>query len=218
MLRRSQFLRTILEKPPLGYGMEDVITGGLEKSTPTGGDVTVILEAIGKGEVSAAEELLSLVYDELRRLAAAKMARERPGQTLQPTALVHEVWLRLLGSQKHHWENRRHFFAAAAESMRRLLIDRARHRATREKQASAQHAERGDSMFVVGPPSDEILAVHEAIDELADEEPMAADLVKLRYFVGMTMPEAAEALDISLRKAERLWTFARAWLRTAVQS
>jgi len=157
--------------------------------------------------------LLPLVYAELRQLAAARLARERPGQTLQPTALVHEVWLRLTANQDQRWENRRHFFAIAAETMRRILIDRARRRRTRERGGFAEPDPDWESRLVSAAPSDELLAVHEALEGLALQEPLAAEVVKLRYFVGLTMEEAAEVLGLALRKTERLWAFARAWLR-----
>src|SRR5262249_22505636 len=134
-------------------------------------------------------------------------------QTLQATALVHEAWLRLGGDQQSAWKNRAHFFAAAGEAMRRILIERARRRKVLEKGGFVQREECSESKIVLLAPSDELLAVHEALDRLASEDGAAADLVKLRYFVGMSMPEAAEALELPLRTAERLWTFARAWLR-----
>lgn len=161
----------------------------------------------------AAEELLPLVYAELRQLAAAKLARERPGQTLQPTALVHEAWLRLTADANQRWENRRHFFAVAAETMRRILIDRARRRRTREQAGFAEPDAEWESRLISDAPADELLAVHEALEGLAAEEPLAAELVKLRYFVGLTMEDASEVLGLALRKTERLWAFARAWLR-----
>lgn len=165
------------------------------------------------GKSKAAEELLPLVYAELKQLAAAKMARERPGQTLQPTALVHEAWLRLTADQNARWESRHHFFAVAAETMRRILIDRARRRQTREGAGFAEPEPEWESQLASDAPTDELLAVHEALEELAAQEPLAAELVKLRYFVGLTMEEAAEVLGLALRKTERLWAFARAWLR-----
>jgi RNA polymerase sigma factor (TIGR02999 family) len=179
-------------------------------------DVTTILDRAQQGDPKAAEELLPLVYNELRNLAAAKMARETPGQTLQPTALVHEAWLRLVGNKSSEFANRAHFFAAAAEAMRRILIERARRRQVLEKGGFAEKVDLSESKIVCAVPTDELLAVHEALDQLAAEDAAAADLVKLRYFVGMTMPEAADAMDLPLRNAERLWTFARAWLRNSV--
>ncbi len=167
-----------------------------------------------EGSSKPAEELLPLVYAELRHLAAAKMARERPGQTLQPTALVHEAWLRLTAGEGQRWENRRHFFAVAAETMRRILIDRARRRQTRERAGFAEPETDWESRLVSAAPADELLAVHEALEGLAAEEPLAAELVKLRYFAGLTMEEASEVQGLALRKTERLWAFARAWLRS----
>ncbi len=163
-----------------------------------------------------AEDLLPLVYAELKGLAQAKMAREQPGQTLQPTALVHEAWLRLTKAQQE-WHGRRHFFGAAAEAMRRILIERARRRQVAAKGGYGERTDESDSRLVVTAPEDELLAVHEALDRLAAEDAEAAELVKLRYFVGMSMPEASDAMGIPLRSAERLWTFARAWLRRALK-
>jgi RNA polymerase sigma factor (TIGR02999 family) len=179
-------------------------------------DVTRMLSAMDCGDPKAAEELLPLLYDELRKLAAAKMANEAPGQTLQPTALVHEAWLRLVGSGQEHWNSRGHFFGAAAEAMRRILVERARRRRTLEKGGFAEKSDLDESHIILAAPAEELLAVHEELDRLAAEDPAAADVVKLRYFVGMTMPEAAEAMGLPLRSAERLWTFARAWLRHAL--
>jgi RNA polymerase sigma factor (TIGR02999 family) len=178
-------------------------------------DVTRMLDRVQAGDPHAAEELLPLVYEELRKLAASKMARERPGQTLQPTALVHEAWLRL-GGERVQWANRRQFFAAAAEAMRRILIERARRRDVLARGGFAEREDLSESKIILAVPTGELLAVHEALDKLAAEDSAAAELVKLRYFVGMTMPEAAEAMDLPLRGAERLWTFARAWLRNAI--
>jgi RNA polymerase sigma factor (TIGR02999 family) len=181
-------------------------------------DVTQILERVEKGDGKAAEELLPLVYGELRKLAAGKMAQERPGQTLQATALVHEAWLRLVGKDEPpQFQNRGHFFAAAAEAMRRILIERARRRKVLEKGGFRTPEECTESKLVLLAPEGELLAVHEALDSLAAEDTDAANLVKLRYFVGMSMPEAAEALRIPLRSAERLWSFARAWLRNEMK-
>ena len=178
-------------------------------------EVTRILNAVQQGDPKAAEELIPLVYEELRKLAAHKMANEAPGQTLQPTALVHEAWLRLVGNEvPARFQNRAHFFGAAAEAMRRILIERARRRKVLEKGGFEECTE---SKLVVTAPADELLAVNEALDSLAAEDSIAADLVKLRYFVGMSMPEAAEALGMRLRTAERLWTFARAWLRHEIR-
>ena len=180
-------------------------------------EVTRILSSIQQGDPKAAEELIPLVYEELRKLAARKMANEAAGQTLQPTALVHEAWLRLVGNQEQQWNGRAHFFGAAAEAMRRILIERARRRKVLEKGGFVTPEECTESKLVVTAPADELLAVHAALDSLAAEDTAAADLLKLRYFVGMSMPEAAEALGMPLRSAERLWTFARAWLRNEIR-
>ena len=164
-----------------------------------------------------AEEWLSLLYSELRVLAAAKLAREVPGQTLQPTALVHEAWLRLGGTGDVRYQNRAHFFAAAAEAMRRILIDRVRKRCVRASAGLATSEELHESRFALQALDDELLAVHEALDRLAAVDATAAELVKLRYFVGLALPEAAETLGLPLRSAERLWAFTRAWLRDALR-
>jgi RNA polymerase sigma factor (TIGR02999 family) len=178
-------------------------------------DVTRILDRVQRGEGQAAEELLPLVYEELRRLAAHKLSGESSHTTLQPTALVHEAWLRLTG-QDYPWENRRHFFAAGAEAMRRILIERARRRKVLEKGGFVSRTECTESKVAVSAPPDEVLGVHEALEGLAREDALAAELVKLRYFVGMSMPETADVLGMPLRSAERLWTFARAWLRQEI--
>ncbi|MFN0126294.1 MAG: ECF-type sigma factor [Verrucomicrobiales bacterium] len=162
-----------------------------------------------------AEELLPLVYEELRRLAANRMAHENPGMTIQATALVHEAWMRLEREQKG-WENRAQFFAAAAEAMRRILIEQARRRASAKRGEGARHDPLTDAIIEITATNEEIFAVHEALDALAAEDAQAADLVKLRFFAGMGMEEAATALDLPLRSAERLWTFARARLRSLI--
>jgi len=180
-------------------------------------DVTQILEAIQRGEACAADELLPLVYDELRRIAAHKMAREAAGHTLQPTALVHEVWLRLVGDGNPKFDGRAHFFAVAAEAMRRILVEAARRKRSLKRGGGAEREELHESQLAQSAPSEELLAVDEALDLLAAEDPTSANLVKLRYFVGMTMDEAAAALGVPLRTAERLWTYARAWLRRRIK-
>ena len=180
-------------------------------------DVTRILDRVQQGEAKAAEELLPLVYEELRKLAAHKMANEAPGHTLQPTALVHEAWLRLAGSVREHWNNRGHFFAAAAEAMRRILVENARRKQRLKHGGSLEREELQESHIVLDRPSDEVLAVNEALAQLAQEDPLAADLVKLRYFVGMTLHESAESLGLSPRTADRLWAYARSWLREELQ-
>ena len=175
-------------------------------------DVTRILEAAQQGDSTAADQLLPLVYDELRRLAAHKMANEAAGHTLQPTALVHEAWLRLVGNENQKWDGRAHFFAAAAEAMRRILIDRARRKRAARHGGGQQRVELQEVDLASPTDDDQLLAVNEALDKLAVEHQVEADLVKLRYFVGMTNEEAAEVLGISPRTAKYYWTHARAWL------
>ena len=165
--------------------------------------MTHILEALAQGDPTSADDLLPLVYQELRKLAAQKMAGESPGQTLQPTALVHEAWLRLAGSDRQQWHRRPHFFGAAAEAMRRILIDKARRKASLKRGQDQPLEELHESRIELPVPQDEILAVHEALDALAAEDSTAAEVVKLRYFVGLTIPEIAEALEISPRSADR---------------
>jgi len=154
-------------------------------------DVTRILDAVHRGDAAATDELLPLVYGELRKIAAYKMAGEAAGHTLQPTALVHEAWMRLAGPNEQAWQNRAHFFGAAAEAMRRILVEHARKKQALKRGAGVAHEELDEAVLVVNAPPDELLAVHEALDTLASEDPAAAELVKLRYFVGMTMEEAA---------------------------
>ena len=179
-------------------------------------DVTQILSQIEDGDPSAAEQLLPLVYDELRKLAAAKLAQERPGQTLQATALVHDAYLRLVDVEKaQHWESRGHFFAAAAEAMRRILVEAARRKSREKHGGNHERAPIEPDLLVGAELTDplQVLAVNEALDLLAERARRNADLVKLRYFLGFTMSEAAEALGISVPTAEDDWTYARAWLR-----
>jgi len=175
-------------------------------------NVTQILQAVQQGDPKAAQELLPLVYEELRKLAAAKMAREAAGQTLQPTALVHEAWLRLVGDQDKLWEGRAHFFAAAAEAMRRILIDRARRRHAVRHGGEQQRVDFEELDLACAIPDDQLLAVDEALDKLSSQHPRQAELVKLRYFVGMTMHEAAQVLGISADTAKDDSAHARAWL------
>ena len=180
-------------------------------------DVTQILERVEQGDGKAAEELLPLVYEELRKLAAHKMAHEAVGQTLQPTALVHEAWLRLVGKENPKFESRAHFFAAAAEAMRRILIDRAR-RAHRVRHGGGlKRVELQDDVQSV-LQDEQILALDEALTKLAGIRPQAAQLVQLRFFAGLTVEEAAPIVGISPRTARRLWAFARAWLRREMES
>jgi len=181
-------------------------------------DVTHLLDAMQRGESQAAEALLPRVYDELRRIAAYKMAQESAGHTLQPTALVHEAWLRMIGDGNERFAGRAHFFAVAAEAMRRILVESARRKRSLKRGGGAQREELDESHLVLAAPSEEMLAIDEALDRLAAEDPQSANLVKLRYFVGMTMEEAAAALGLPLRTAERLWTYSRAWLRREISS
>jgi RNA polymerase sigma factor (TIGR02999 family) len=162
--------------------------------------------------------LLPLVYDELRRIAAHKMAQEAPGHTLQPTALVHEAWLRMIGDGNEHFDSRGHFFAIAAEAMRRILVESARRKGSAKRGGGAGREELKETHLVQNAPTGEILAVNDALDQLAAEDSTCANLVKLRYFVGMTMDESAAALGLSQRTAERLWTYSRAWLRRRIES
>jgi RNA polymerase sigma factor (TIGR02999 family) len=179
-------------------------------------EITQILHQISSGNQQGAEQLLSLVYTELKRIAAQKMAGEAPGNTLQPTALVHEAWMKLVGDGNAPFENRAHFFSAAAEAMRRILVDSARRKKAIRRGGGASREELREFHLVQNERSDELLAVDEALDLLAREDPVAANLVKLRYFVGMTMDEAAATMGMSLRNTERTWTYARAWLRRRI--
>lgn len=178
------------------------------------GEVTAILELLERGETSAADRLLPLVYHELRRLAAARMSREAPGQTLQATALVHEAWLRLGGESQPNWRNRAHFFAAAAEAMRRILIESVRRKRAQRHGGGQQRVDADAPGIEIAAPvsSDELLAVHEALDQLAAHDNRKAELVKLRYFAGFSIEESARMLDISEPTAKRDWAYARAWL------
>jgi RNA polymerase sigma factor (TIGR02999 family) len=175
-------------------------------------DVTHLLEAVGQGDPKAAEELLPLVYEELRRLAAAKMAQQPPGQTLQATALVHEAWLRLTGSTCQSWESRRHFFAAAAEAMRHILIDRARKRQTHRHGGGQQRIDIDEIELAAPVEDDTLLSLNDAIDQLQKADPEKAEVVKLKFFVGLSEREAAEVLGVSERTVERRWAYAQAWL------
>jgi RNA polymerase sigma factor (TIGR02999 family) len=179
-------------------------------------DVTRLLDAAAAGDRKAAADLLPLVYHELRRLAAARLAAERPGQTLQATALVHEAYLRLVGAgQPDGWDGRGHFFAAAAEAMRRILVEKARQRKSAKRGGDAKRSSAAPDELATESPAEqlEILAVHEALDRLAEKSPRKAELVKLRYFLGCTIPEAADVLGIAPATAEEDWTYAKAWLR-----
>jgi RNA polymerase sigma factor (TIGR02999 family) len=176
-------------------------------------EVTRILSAIEQGDPHAAEQLLPLVYEELRRLAAQKLAHEKPGQTLDATALVHEAYLRLIGGEVAlQWDSRGHFFAAAAEAMRRILVDNARRKRRRKRGGNLQRVDLDEVEITVEGPSEDILALDDALAKLAQKHPKMADLVKLRYFAGLTVAEAAKVLHISPSTADRHWTYARAWL------
>jgi RNA polymerase sigma factor (TIGR02999 family) len=176
------------------------------------------LSQIESGEADAAEQLLPLVYEELRKLAAAKLVQEKPGQTLQATALVHEAYIRLVDVDKaQNWNSRGHFFGAAAEAMRRILVESARRRACNKRGGDRVREELESSQIVAPEVSEDLLALDEALERLAKEDPQAVELVKLRYFAGLTIPQAAEILGISPRKTDFLWSFARAWLRREVE-
>lgn len=181
-------------------------------------DATLLLTAVEQGDPTAAEKLLDLLYEELRRLATSKMAHEAPGQTLQPTALVHEAWLRLVVSKNPRFENRAHFFSAAAEAMRRILIDRARRKLTQRHGGSFERVDL-DGQDLAAPAGDEqLLAVHEVLDNLAKDHPIQAEVVKLRYFVGMTNEETAEALGVSVATVKNYWTFSRTWIFNEIKN
>jgi RNA polymerase sigma factor (TIGR02999 family) len=180
-------------------------------------DATVMLAAIEAGDPKAAEQLLVLVYDELRRLAASRLAQAAPGQTLQPTALVHEAWLRLVGDQNPSFKDRAHFFRACAEAMRHILIDRARRKQSQRHGGGYRRVD-FESLDLAAPAvDDQLLAVNEALDKLALEHPVQAELVKLRYFTGLTNKEASEVLEISATTAKNYWTFSRAWLLSEIE-
>jgi RNA polymerase sigma factor (TIGR02999 family) len=180
-------------------------------------EVTQILHAIAEGDPQAASQLLPLVYDKLRKLAAQKLARETSGQTLQPTALVHEAYLRLVGQEEEQvWDSRGHFFAAAAEAMRRILVENARRKKRCKHGGERRRVDLEDQDLPVRPPPDEILALDEALTRLAVEDPAAEQVVRLHFFAGLSIEEAAEALGVSRASAYRQWAFARAWLRCAI--
>jgi RNA polymerase sigma factor (TIGR02999 family) len=180
-------------------------------------DVTRILSAIEQGDPHAAEELLPLVYDELRKLAAQRLAQETPGQTLQATALVHEAYLRLVGeSEEQHWNSRGHFFAAAAEAMRRILVDSARRQHSLKRGGQRRRVGLEEALSLSEQPADDLLALDEALTRLAEEDPIKAELVKLRYFAGLSVVQTAEALGISRATADRYWAYAKVWLYRAV--
>lgn len=179
-------------------------------------EVTQIMQSISQGDLSAAEQLLPLVYDELRRLASRKLSQEKPGQTLQATALVHEAYVRLIGSNAQSWENRGHFFAAAAEAMRRILIDQAREKLAKKRGGDWKRVPLEEVDPVAGPPPEDLLALDESLEQLTTLDPVAGQLVKLRYFAGLSVEQAAEALHMAVATAYRHWAFARAWLHSQI--
>ena len=179
--------------------------------------VTQLLVAWSHGNDGALTELTPLVYEDLRRLAHRHMGGQRPDHTLQTTALVHEAYLRLADQTNPNWQTRAHFFASAGEAMRRILVDHARRKGSLKRGGSNEREELHESQLALTAPPDELLAAHEALEELAQKDPAAAELVKLRYFVGFSLEESAAALGLSPRSAGRLWSFARAWLRCAIQ-
>jgi RNA polymerase sigma factor (TIGR02999 family) len=180
-------------------------------------EVTQLLNAIDAGDPNAADQLLPLVYEELRKLAVVRMANEKAGQTLQPTALVHEAWLKIARDGGEQFANRRHFFKAAAVAMQQILIDSARRKQRLKHGANQIGEELHESRIAVSVPSEELLAVNEALAALAQEDPDAAEVVQMRYFVGMTVPEIADALGLSPRTVDRHWAFARAWLKRTIR-
>lgn len=181
-------------------------------------EITRIFDRVQQGQPQAAEELLPLVYDELRKLAAARMAQESVGQTLQATALVHEAWLRLTGPNEAHWNGRGHFFGAAAEAMRRILVDRARKKARLRHGGGLERVDFEHVTLATEDSDDTVLAIHDALEKLARESPQQAEIVKLRYFAGLEHAEIAEALGISEATVRRHWTYARSWLYAELKS
>jgi RNA polymerase sigma factor (TIGR02999 family) len=179
--------------------------------------ITGILAAVQRGDGSPAEQLFPIVYRELRKLAAWKLSANVAGQTLQPTALVHEAWLRLMGANNGHWQNRAHFFAAAAEAMRRILVENARRKRRLKRGGSLQRVELDEASLPSPMPDKDLLALDEALDRLAEFDARASEVVKLCFFVGLTRPQAAKELGVSLSTVERSWSFARAWLFREMQ-
>ena len=193
------------------------LTGGFSIASMAMCDVTRILGKIEAGDPAAAKDLMPLVYDELRKLAAERMAQEQPGQTLQATALVHDAYIRLVDVDKaQHWDSRGHFFAAAAEAMRRILVEHARAKGRHKRGGGMERVDLDSECAIAESSQFDLLAVDEALTRLATEEPVKAKLVTLRYFGGLSMPEAAHALGVSLATAERYWTFAKSWLFAAL--
>ncbi len=181
-------------------------------------EITQVLQAVGRGESGASEKLLPLVYDELRRHAAARMAAESPGQTLQPTALVHEAWLRVAGTGDHVWQNRAHFFGAAAEAMRRILIENARRKSRLKRGSNPQVVNVDEFEIAATTPDEKVLLIDEALERLRAEDPEKARLVVLKFFGGHTNQEVAEIMNVTERTVERHWAFAKAWLFRAIRT
>jgi len=181
-------------------------------------DVTRILDAVQQGDAAAAKDLLPLVYEELRRLARSKMAQQAGGHTLQPTALVHEAWLRLVGSERQEWNSRSHFFAAAAEAMRHILVDSARRKRRAKHGGGQERLDVNEVEIAATADDDKILLVHEALEKLALEDPVRAEVVKLHFFAGLTHAESAEILQISEKTVRRHWNYARVWMYQAIHS
>jgi RNA polymerase sigma factor (TIGR02999 family) len=190
----------------------------MQSSCANMNDATVLLAAAEQGDPKAAEQLLDLVYEELRRLATYKLSREAPGHTLQPTALVHEAWLKLVGAGEQKFRNHGHFFAVASEAMRRILIDRARRRHTQRHGGQYERVVMEEAGLAAPAEDDQLLAVNEALEKLERQHPVQAQVVKLRYFGGMTNEEVAQALDLSLSTVKTYWAFARAWLFDAIRN
>jgi RNA polymerase sigma factor (TIGR02999 family) len=180
-------------------------------------DITLVLHAIGRGDEKASSELLPLVYEELRRLAAARMAQEGSGQTLQPTALVHEAWLRLVGGGDRNWQNRGHFFGAAAEAMRRILIENARRKSRLKRGGGLARVDLEEVDLAATSPDDKILLIDEALSRLEREDPEKARIVALKFFGGLTNQEVAQSLGVTERTIERQWAFAKAWMFRSIQ-
>jgi RNA polymerase sigma factor (TIGR02999 family) len=181
-------------------------------------DVTRIIEAIEQGDPTAAKDLLPLVYEQLRALARSKMAQQGPGHTLQATALVHEAWLRLVGSERKDWQGRSHFFAAAAEAMRHILVDNARRKQRFKHGGGQERVDLDNVEIAAGTDNEKVILVHEALEKLAMEDPIRAEVVKLHYFVGLTHAESAELLQISEKTVRRHWNYARVWLYQAIHA
>lgn len=181
-------------------------------------DVTQMLLAVGRGEANASADLLPLVYDELRRHAAVRMARESPGQTLQPTALVHEAWLRMSGGSDRHWQNRAHFFGAAAEAMRRILIESARRKARLRRGSNAQHVDIDNLELAATTPDEKVLLINDALERLQVQDPEKALIVVLKFFVGLTNQEVAASTGVTERTVERHWAYAKVWLFQSIRA